>query len=57
MTETPHQDAEPDIPEEPPGPPAGGKAAIPDQPLGVPADEPDDDELPGIPEQEPPASG
>jgi hypothetical protein len=57
MTETPHQDSEADIPEEPPGPPAGGEAAIPDLPLGVPADEPEDDELPGIPEKEPPTSG
>jgi hypothetical protein len=57
MTETPDQDSEPDIPEEPPGPPAGGEAAIPDQPLGVPADEPEDGELPGIPEKEPPTSG
>ena len=52
-----HDDVEPEIPETPPGPPAGGEAIIPDQPLGVPADEPDDDELPGIPENEPPTSG
>ena len=57
MAETPQQDADPDIPEEPPGPPEGGRAAIPDEPLGVPADEPADDELPGIPDQEPPTSG
>ncbi len=57
MTETPHQDAEPDIPEEPPGPPAGGEAAIPDQPLGVAEDEPEDEALPGIPDKEPPTSG
>ena len=58
MSETPHKDGEPVIPEEPPGPPRGGEAAIPDQRLGPPADAPqDDDELPGIPEREPPASG
>lgn len=58
MSEDPSSGREPEIPEEPPGPPAGGEAAIPDQPLGVPADEPeDDDELPGIPEKEPPTSG
>lgn len=49
---------DPEIPEEPPPPPAGGEAAIPDQPLGVPAEpEPEDDGLPGIPESEPPTSG
>ena len=58
VSETSNDDDGADIPEEPPGPPAGGEAAIPDRPLGVPADAPeDDDELPGIPEQEPPASG
>ena len=55
MTE---HDEGPDIPEEPPGPPAGGEAAIPDEPLGVPAEpEPEDDELPGLPDREPPTSG
>lgn len=57
MSDEPRSDDEGDIPEKPPGPPAGGETAIPDQPLGVPADEPDGDELPGLPEQEPPASG
>lgn len=46
-----------EIPDEPP-PAGGGEAAVPDQPLGVPADaDPDDGDLPGIPEKEPPASG
>lgn len=46
------------IPDEPPGPPGGGEAAIPDQPLGVPADpDPEEDDLPGLPDREPPASG
>lgn len=57
MTETPRDADEADIPEEPPGPPEGGEAVLPDQPLGVPADEPEGDELPGIPDREPPASG
>ncbi|CAA9475642.1 MAG: hypothetical protein AVDCRST_MAG38-1646 [uncultured Solirubrobacteraceae bacterium] len=58
MSEHPRDEDEPEIPEEPPGPPSGGEAAIPDQPLGIPADEPeDDDELPGIPDREPPTSG
>lgn len=49
---------DPGIPEEPPGPPAGGEAAIPDQPLGVPAGhDPEEDELPGLPDREPPTSG
>jgi hypothetical protein len=56
MSET-SEDREPDIPEEPPGPPAGGEAAIEDRPLGVQADEPEGDELPGLPEKEPPTSG
>ena len=50
-------DGDEQIPEEPPGPPAGGEAAIPDRPLGVPAEDSEDDELPGIPEREPPTSG
>lgn len=57
MSDTSREDGEADIPEDPPGPPAGGEAAIADQPLGVPADEPEGDESPGIPEREPPASG
>ena len=49
---------DPVIPDEPPGPPEGGEAAIPDQPLGVPAEpDPEDDELPGLPDREPPTSG
>ncbi len=55
MTE---HEKEPDIPEEPPGPPAGGEAAIPDEPMGVPAEgDPEEDELPGLPDREPPTSG
>ncbi len=46
-----------EIPDDPPAR-GGGEAAVPDQPLGVPADaDPDDAGLPGIPEREPPASG
>jgi hypothetical protein len=57
MDETPDIAPEdPDIPEEPPPPDSGIEVA--DQPLGVP-DEADADEspLPGVPENEPPASG
>ena len=57
MSGVPDEDGGPQIPEEPPGPPAGGEAAIPDHPLGAPAEEPEDGELPGIPDKEPPTSG
>ncbi len=58
MSDDPSRDdVEPEIPETPPGPPDGGEAAIPDHPLGSPAEPPEDDELPGIPEREPPTSG
>ena len=47
---------EPDIPDTPP-PPGNGEPEIDDQPLGPPADlDEDEAPLPGLPESEPPAS-
>ena len=46
------------IPAEPPSGPEGGEAVIPDAPMGVPAEgEPEEEPMPGIPENEPPTSG
>ena len=54
--ETPITPEDPDIPETPP-PPDDGEPEIHDQPLGPPADlDEDDAPLPGLPESEPPAS-
>jgi len=56
MTETPITPDEPDIPDDPP-PAEDGSPEIPDQPLGPPAElDQDDAPLPGLPENEPPAS-
>lgn len=45
-----------DIPSEPP-PPGASDPEVPDQPLGPPADVPEEEApLPGLPESEPPAS-
>ena len=54
MSETPITPEDPDVPEDPPG--AGdGEPEIDDQPLGPPADLPEEDApLPGLPESEPP---
>ena len=47
-------DSEPSVPDAPP-PPDDGEPEIHDQPLGPPADlEEDDAPLPGLPENEPP---
>ena len=47
---------DPGIPSEPPAP-EEGSPEVPDQPLGTPAELPEEDApLPGIPESEPPAS-
>jgi hypothetical protein len=47
---------DPEIPSEPPAPEEGSPEE-PDQPLGTPAELPEEDApLPGIPESEPPAS-
>lgn len=54
--QTPIVPDEPDIPAAPP-PAQSGDPEVPDQPLGPPADlDPDDAPLPGLPESEPPAS-
>ncbi|MGH2946427.1 MAG: hypothetical protein ACRDPC_09260 [Solirubrobacteraceae bacterium] len=58
MTErdTPITPDDPDVPPEPPTPDEG-EPEIPDQPLGPPADlDEDDAPLPGLPESEPPAA-
>ena len=56
MTETPITPDDPDIPEEPP-PPEDGSPEVDDQPLGPPAELPEEDApLPGLPEREPPAA-
>ena len=57
MTETPDIAPEdPAVPDDPP-PADDGSPEIRDQPLGPPADLDDDDApLPGVPENEPPAS-
>jgi hypothetical protein len=48
--------SEPEIPDETPEP-EDGTPEVEDQPLGPPADLPEEDApLPGIPEKEPPAS-
>ena len=52
-------DITPDEPQIPEDPPAADDPSpeVPDQPLGPPADMPDEDApLPGVPEKEPPAS-
>lgn len=55
--QTPIGPDDPDIPAAPP-PAGGGDPEVPDQPLGPPADlDPDEAPLPGLPENEPPASG
>ena len=47
---------DPEIPAEPPAP-EEGSPEVADQPLGTPAELPEEDApLPGIPESEPPAS-
>jgi hypothetical protein len=55
-TETPITPDDPEIPDEPPAP-GDGEPEVPDQPLGPP-DELDEDDapLPGLPENEPPAT-
>ena len=54
--ETPITPSDPDIPDEPP-PADDGEPEVDDQPLGPPADLPEEDApLPGLPETEPPAS-
>ena len=57
MTETPDiAPDDPEIPEDPP-PADASDPEIPDQPLGPPAElDEDDAPLPGVPENEPPAS-
>jgi hypothetical protein len=56
MSETPITPDDPDIPEDPP-PPEEGAPEVDDQPLGPPADLPEEDApLPGLPEREPPAA-
>jgi len=56
MTETPITPDDPEIPDEPPEPDAI-EPEIDDQPLGPPADlDEDEAPLPGLPENEPPAS-
>jgi hypothetical protein len=56
MSETPITPDDPEIPDDPP-PPDGGESEVDDQPLGPPADlDPEDAPLPGLPENEPPAS-
>jgi hypothetical protein len=53
---TPITPEDPDIPDEPPPAPTG-EPEREDTPLGVPADaDPEDAPLPGLPEEEPPAS-
>jgi hypothetical protein len=56
MTETPITPQDPDIPED--APPADAvEPEVPDQPMGPPADlDEDDAPLPGLPEREPPAA-
>ena len=52
--ETPITPEDPDIPDAPP-PPGDGEPEVDDQPLGPPADlDADDAPLPGVPENEPP---
>ena len=54
--ETPITPDDPDIPAEPP-PPDDGSPEVDDQPLGPPADLPEEEApLPGLPEREPPAA-
>ena len=58
MTESEITPQDPEIPDRPPPAPAGGEPELPDQPLGPPADlDEQDAPLPGLPENEPPASG
>jgi len=55
MMETPITPEDPDVPDDPPAADDGGPEA-PDQPLGPPAELPEEDApLPGLPESEPPA--
>ena len=54
--ETPITPDDPEIPSEPP-PQEDGSPEVDDQPLGPPADMPEEDApLPGLPEREPPAA-
>jgi hypothetical protein len=54
MSETPITPEDPDVPAEPPAA-DDGEPEIPDQPLGPPDDLPEEDApLPGLPEAEPP---
>jgi hypothetical protein len=54
MSETPITPDDPDIPDEPP-PTEDGSPEVDDQPLGPPAELPEEDApLPGLPEREPP---
>ena len=56
MSETPITPEDPDIPDEPP-PAEDGSPELDDQPLGPPAEMPEEDApLPGLPEREPPAA-
>jgi hypothetical protein len=56
MTEKPITSDDPDVPDAPPEPDPG-EPEIADQPLGPPADLPEEDApLPGLPESEPPAA-
>jgi hypothetical protein len=56
VSETPITPQEPDVPDEPP-PAEEGEPEVHDQPLGPPADlDEDDAPLPGLPEAEPPAA-
>ncbi|MEA2313204.1 MAG: hypothetical protein QOE28_3172 [Solirubrobacteraceae bacterium] len=56
MTETPITPEDPDIPADPP-PAEDGEPEVADQPLGPPAGLPEKDApLPGLPEAEPPAA-
>ena len=49
---------EPDVPEEAPQGTEDGDPEVPDQPLGPPAELPEEEApLPGVPEKEPPAAG
>jgi hypothetical protein len=56
MSETPITPDDPDVPAERPAA-DDGEPEVPDQPLGPPADLPEEDApLPGLPESEPPAA-
>jgi hypothetical protein len=56
MSETSFTSDDPDIPDTPP-PAEAGEPEIDDQPMGPPDDlDPEDAPLPGVPENEPPAT-